>query len=124
MHTPTTRFSALASLVALTIVVLSSCGAKETPPVKKTHEAAGHFSAQVRTVQKAKSFKVAFDNPIMDQCPVCGEPVDYESFVTIGKRHYALCSNACAERLQDDPGRYLGAASDASSPADPQVHRK
>lgn len=124
MHTPTTRFSALASLVALTIVVLSSCSAKETPPVKKTHEAAGHFSAQVRTVQKAKSFKVAFDNPIMDQCPVCGEPVDYESFVTIGKRHYALCSNACAERLQDDPGRYLGAASDASSPADPQVHRK
>jgi YHS domain-containing protein len=124
MHTPTTRFSALASLVALAIVVLSSCGAKETPPVKKTHEAAGHFSAQVRTVQKAKSFKVAFDNPIMDQCPVCGEPVDYESFVTIGKRHYALCSNACAERLQDDPGRYLGATSDDSSPAVPQVDRK
>ena len=124
MHILTTRFSALACLVALAIVVLSSCGAKENPPVKKTHEAAGHFTAEVRTVEKAKSLKVAFDNPIMDQCPVCGEPGNYESFVTIGKKHYALCSNACAERLQNDPARYLGAASDASSPAVPQVDRK
>jgi YHS domain-containing protein len=29
--------------------------------------------------------------------------------VTIGRKHYALCNDECAEKLQNDPESYLAA---------------
>jgi len=113
MQTRTARFPAIAFLIALAIVILPGCGAKDKPAEKKIQQAVtNHFTAQVKTVKKAKSLKVAFDNPDMDRCPVCGEPINYESFVSIGKKRYALCSNECAERLQSDPARFVAAANE------------
>jgi YHS domain-containing protein len=41
---------------------------------------------------------------------VCGDPVNYESFVAIGHKRYAVCSDECANKLENDPKRYLAAA--------------
>jgi len=107
MKTIVVRLLILTGIALLVIAVSPGCRAKEPAPVKKTLQAAGHLEAEIQTVQKAKSFKVAFDNPKMGFCPVCGNPVNYESFVSIGYKHYALCSDECAEKLQNNPDQYL-----------------
>jgi YHS domain-containing protein len=101
------RLLILTGIAALVLAASPGCRKKETEPAKKALQSAGHIGAEIRTVQKAKSFKVAFDNPRMGYCPVCGKPVNYSSFVSIGHKHYALCSDECAEILQDDPDQYL-----------------
>lgn len=95
--------------IALAVAVCSGCSADKSEQAKNTPPPVEHINARVAAVQKAKSFKVAFDNPKMGYCPVCGKAVDYESFVTIGRKHYALCSDECAEKFQNDPESYLTA---------------
>ncbi len=65
------------------------------------------LNARLRTVKKARSLKVTFDNPEMGRCPVCREDVNYESFVNIGYQSYAMCSDACADLLRAHPEEYL-----------------
>lgn len=101
---------AAGGFVALVVAVCSGCSADKGQPVKKTTPEVKHVNVQVAAVQKAKSFKVAFDNPKMGECPVCGDPVNYESFVAIGHKCYAVCSDECANKLENDPKRYLAAA--------------
>jgi len=107
-----TRLSTIAAagLIVFAIGSCSGCSAKKNETAKKVVAEAKHVNVQVATIQKAKSFKVAFDNPKMGECPVCGNSVNYESFVMIGHKRYALCSDECAEKLQNDPTRYLPAA--------------
>jgi hypothetical protein len=106
------RLSAIAAagLVAFAIGACSGCSAEKDQTAKKTVPGTKQVRAQVAAVQKAKSIKVAFDNPKMGECPVCGDAVNYESFVMIGHKRYALCGDECAEKLQNDPARYLAAA--------------
>lgn len=106
-----TRLSTIAAagLIVFAIGACSGRSEEKNQAAKKT-ATEKYVGAQVATVQKAKSFKVAFDNPKMGECPVCGNPVNYESFVMIGHKRYALCSDECAEKLQNDPTRYLTAA--------------
>ena len=103
-----TRLPAIAALVfvALGIACSLGCSAKKSDPAKKSAPEQ-YVQSQVTAVQKAKGFKAAYDNPKMDECPVCGKPVNYQSFVSIGHKKYALCSDECADALQSDPGRYL-----------------
>jgi len=107
----TTRLSMIVSgvFVALAVAVCPGCSADKSEQSKNTPPPGEHINTRVAAVQKAKSFKVAFDNPKMGYCPVCGEAVDYESFVTIGRKNYAMCSDECAEKLQNDPESYLAA---------------
>ena len=107
-----TRLSTIAAagLIVFAIGACSGCSAEKNQTAKKTVPGTKQVRAQVAAVQKAKSFKVAFDNPKMGECPVCGNPVNYESFVMIGRKRYALCSDECAEKLQNDPTQYLAAA--------------
>ncbi|MFQ5511842.1 MAG: hypothetical protein ACE5EO_08335 [Candidatus Krumholzibacteriia bacterium] len=67
------------------------------------------LQARMGTVKKARSLKVTFDNPEMGLCPVCGQGVNYESFASVGYKKYAMCSDACAEKLLANPQGYLGA---------------
>jgi YHS domain-containing protein len=99
-----------AGLIVCAIGVCSGCSAKKSETAKKTPPETQYVKTRVAAVQKAKSFKVAYDNPKMGECPVCGNPVNYESFVSIGHKRYALCSDECAEKLQSDPDHYLPAA--------------
>lgn len=112
MHTLRRHFLTIAAtgLVAFAIGVCSGCSADKKETTQKATAEVKHVRAQVAAVQKAKSFKVAFDNPKMGECPVCGNPVNYESFVMIGHKRYALCSDACSQKLQNDPEQYLAAA--------------
>lgn len=64
----------------------------------------------VRTANTAKNIKVTFDNPEMGLCPVCRENVNYESFASIERKKYALCSDECAQKLQANPHDYLPTA--------------
>jgi YHS domain-containing protein len=96
-----------AGLIVCAIGVCAGCSAKKDQTAKKPKPETMQVNAQVAAIQKAKSFKVAYDNPKMGECPVCGRPVNYESFVMIGHKRYALCSDECAEKLQSDPDRYL-----------------
>jgi YHS domain-containing protein len=107
-----TRLSTIvaAGLIVCAIGACSGCSAKKNQTANETAPQGKRVNAQVAAVQKAKSFKVAFDNPKMGECPVCGNPVNYESFVSIGHKRYALCSDECAAKLQSDPDRYLAAA--------------
>lgn len=67
------------------------------------------LETRLRTIKKARSLKVTFDNPEMGRCPVCQEDVNYESFVNIGYKSYAMCSEACAEKLRAHPQQYVTA---------------
>ena len=69
-----------------------------------------YVDTRVRMINTAKSIKVTFANPEMGLCPVCRENVNYESFVSIEHKTYALCSDECAQKLQAHPGDYLSAA--------------
>lgn len=93
-------------VIALGVWLCLGCSAKKGDPTQKTVPEQ-YIQAQVAAVQKAKSFKAVYDNPKMGECPVCGKPINYESFVSIGHKKYALCSDDCAQKLQDDPNRYL-----------------
>jgi hypothetical protein len=107
-----TRLSTIAAAGWLVIAIgaCSGCSAKKSETAKKTPPATQYVKTRVAAVQKAKSVKVAFDNPKMGECPVCGNPVNYESFVMIGHKRYALCGDECAGKLQNEPSRYLPAA--------------
>ncbi|MEJ2721660.1 MAG: hypothetical protein P8181_11075 [bacterium] len=111
MYFFTVRWPAIAAGVfaVLAVAVCSGCSGKKDENVKNTPPPVEYVNAQVATVQKARSFKVAFDNPKMGYCPVCGESVDYQSFATFGRKHYALCSEECAEKFEKDPESYLRA---------------
>jgi YHS domain-containing protein len=107
-----TRLSTIAAagLIVFAVGACSGCSGEKNQAAKKTVPEVKQVRAQVAAVQKAKSFKMAFDNPKMGECPVCGSPIDYESFVSVGRKRYALCSDECAEKLRDDPSRYLATA--------------
>jgi YHS domain-containing protein len=112
MSTILARLSTIAAvgLIASAVGVCFGCSAEKSQTAKKAAPETKHVNAQVAAVKKAKSLQVAFDNPKMDECPVCGSPVSYESFVAIGRKRYAVCSDECAEKLENDPTRYLPAA--------------
>lgn len=103
-------FSTTAVFVALAIGVCAGCSAKKSQTAENAVPETRHVNVQAAAIQKAKDLKVGYDNPKMGECPVCARAVDYESFVMIGRKKYALCSDDCGEKLRNDPERYLSTA--------------
>jgi transcription elongation factor Elf1 len=106
------RFATIAAAVCVVFALVSfiGCSGKKAETAKKTARETSHVNTQVAAIETAKSLKVAFDNPKMGECPVCGHPVNYECFVTIRDKRYAVCSDECADKLRNDREQYLPAA--------------
>ena len=99
--------------VVLALGAYVGCSSEEADEPQATADAVRKTKTPAAgTVQKARDLAQVLSNPKEGLDPVCGMAVDGSTVVTVKDRNYGVCSQNCADLLQENPDKYLVAAGD------------